>query len=83
MTGPNPKKLHVYDTESVYNDTCTGLLLTIQYLYNIYCCYFPIFRGLCLQGVMSAGGFIQGVMSTGGFVRMGFCPRFHFNTVII
>ena len=33
-------------------------------------------RGLCPQGVMSAGGFIQGVMSAGGFVRRGLCPRF-------
>ena len=56
----------------------TDLLLTKKYLYItcIYCCYFPIFlysggyvlRGLCLQGVLSAGGFIQGVMSAGGFV---------------
>ena len=42
----------------------------------IYCCYFPIFlysggyvhRGLCPQGVLSAGGFIQGVMSAGGSI---------------
>ena len=46
--------------------------------------HFPIFlhsggyvrRGLCPQGVMSAGGFIQGVMSAGGFVCRGLCPRF-------
>ena len=50
------------------------------FIYNLHLLllfsYIPIFRGLCPQGVMSAGGFIQGVMSAGGFVRRGVCPRF-------
>ena len=72
------KKLHirVYDTESVYNE-CTDLLLTIQYdIYKTFILlfsYIPIFRGLCPQGVLSAGVLFrglcpQGVLSAGGFV---------------
>ena len=79
--------INCYKIWHIYNNL---LLLTIKYLYItcIYCCYFPIFlysggyvrRGLCPQGVLSAGGFIQGVMSAGGFVRRGLCPRLRNNT---
>ena len=49
------------------------------FIYNLHLLllfsYIPIFRGLCPQGVMSAGGFVRRGFYSGGFVHRGFCPQ--------
>ena len=49
------------------------------FIYNLHLLllfsYIPIFRGLCPQGVMSAGGFVRRGFYSGGYVRRGFCPQ--------
>ena len=46
------------------------------FIYNLHLLllfsYIPIFRGLCPQGVMSAGGFVRRGFYSGGYVCRGF-----------
>ena len=78
MTGPNPSHQHLMVSDTAYDGSketighCFNINKKIL-IYNLHFVllfsYIPIFRGLCPQGVMSAGVFIQGAMSAGGFIQ--------------